>query len=95
VLFNGDDIDADPIAIGRVGYVPEEAQLYSYMTGPEYLSLVGRLRGIERRRLESKIGAMLELFHLEDARHAVMARTPRACGRRFSCPRRCCTTQTS
>ena len=28
----------------RIGYVPETADLYSYLTGPEYLTLVGQLR---------------------------------------------------
>src|SRR6476660_4568193 len=27
-----------------LGYVPEEPHLYTYLTGPEYLRLVGRLR---------------------------------------------------
>jgi ABC-2 type transport system ATP-binding protein len=74
VVFNGEPIDADPIAYrGRLGYVPEEAHLYGYMTGPEYLTLTGRLRGIEPRRLQAKAQALLQLFHLEDAQHAVMA----------------------
>lgn len=73
VLFDARRIDDHLIEYrATVGYVPEEAQVYSYMTGPEYLSLVGRLRGIDRRRLAARINALLELFHLEHARHAVM-----------------------
>src|SRR6187455_2360690 len=33
-----------PVYKAMLGYVPEEPHLYSYMTGPEYLRLVGRLR---------------------------------------------------
>ena len=29
---------------GVLGYVPEEAHLYTYLSGLEYLQLVGRLR---------------------------------------------------
>src|SRR5687767_11127027 len=29
-----------------LGYVPEEPHLYTYLTGPEYLRLIGRLRQI-------------------------------------------------
>ena len=29
-----------------LGYVPEEPHLYTYLTGPEYLQLIGRLRNI-------------------------------------------------
>jgi ABC-2 type transport system ATP-binding protein len=74
IELDGCSADADPIEYRRgIGYVPEEAYLYSYMTGPEYLTLTGRLRGIPPRRLQEKIDALLELLHLEDARHAVMA----------------------
>src|SRR5579864_7448851 len=52
VTLNGIDIFADlPRYKARVGYVPEEPHLYSYLTGPEYLRLVGRLRNIEERLL--------------------------------------------
>ena len=46
VLFNGVNIRENPIAFKqRLGYVPEEPNLYSYLTGLEYLQLAGRLRG--------------------------------------------------
>jgi ABC-2 type transport system ATP-binding protein len=74
VLYAGQPIDAAPIEYRKhIGYVPEEAHVYSYMTGPEYLALVGRLRGIPGPQLHAKIDALLQLFHLEDARHAVIA----------------------
>jgi hypothetical protein len=34
----------------RLGYVPEEPHLYTYLTGPEYLQLIGRLRNCARRQ---------------------------------------------
>jgi ABC-2 type transport system ATP-binding protein len=34
----------------RIGYVPEEPHLYTYLTAPEYLNLVGGLRGLDRSR---------------------------------------------
>jgi ABC-2 type transport system ATP-binding protein len=74
VLYGGHPADDDPIEYRRIiGYVPEEAHVYGYMTGPEYLTLAGRLRGIPPRRLREKIDTLLRVFHLEDARHAVMA----------------------
>jgi ABC-2 type transport system ATP-binding protein len=57
----------------RIGYVPEEAVLYTYLTGPEYLSLVGGLRGIPRKRLQEKIDGFLTLFGLKDDVHAPMS----------------------
>ena len=45
VLFNGQDIARDPIAFRqRLGYVPEEPNLYTIQSVTEYLELVGRLR---------------------------------------------------
>ena len=57
----------------RIGYVPEEAVLYTYLTGPEYLALVGGLRGIPARRLQDKIDGFLGLFGLQDDVHAPMS----------------------
>ncbi|HEX2340956.1 MAG TPA: ABC transporter ATP-binding protein [Vicinamibacterales bacterium] len=71
VQLDGASIDTDPIAYkAQVGYVPEEAHLYQYLTGPEYLSLVGRLRGLPAGRLDEKIEAFLTLWGIEDARYA-------------------------
>jgi ABC-2 type transport system ATP-binding protein len=71
VLYDGVDIQEDLIAYkAQVGYVPEEAHVYTYLTGPEYLRLVGRLRGIPAERLESKINRFLALFGLDTDYHA-------------------------
>jgi ABC-2 type transport system ATP-binding protein len=71
VLYNGVDIQEDLIAYkAQVGYVPEEAHVYTYLTGPEYLRLVGRLRGIPAERLETKINRFLALFGLDTDYHA-------------------------
>jgi ABC-2 type transport system ATP-binding protein len=74
VSFNGRQIRDDLLAYKtRIGYVPEEAVLYTYLTGPEYLSLVGGLRGIPRGRLRRKIDGFLRLFGLQDDVHAPMS----------------------
>src|SRR5277367_5892092 len=54
----------------RLGYVPEEPELYPFLSGWEYLDLVGTLRGLQRARLEKKIAAMLDLFSLASHGHA-------------------------
>jgi ABC-2 type transport system ATP-binding protein len=66
VLFEGNDIRNDMVAFrAAIGYVPEEAHLYSYLSGLEYLQLVGRLRGISEALLESKAAHLLRLLNLE------------------------------
>jgi ABC-2 type transport system ATP-binding protein len=74
VLFEGRPIRDDLLAYkSRIGYVPEEAVLYTYLTGPEYLSLIGGLRGIPQPRLQQKIDGFLTLFGLQDDVHAPMS----------------------
>ena len=73
VRFNGRNIQ-DNLAEYRthLGYVPEEAHLYPYLTGWEYLEMIGTLRGVPRPLMESKVNAMLDLFSLRPERHATM-----------------------
>jgi ABC-2 type transport system ATP-binding protein len=71
VLLDGQDIAKDPIGFRRrLGYVPEEAILYSYLTGLEYLQLIGRLRSIPPAEVDRKANDLLELFSLGPYRHA-------------------------
>lgn len=71
VLIDGEDIRQNVLEYkARIGYVPEEAHLYTYLTGPEYLLLVGELRGLSRSALETKIAGFLDVFGLTDDRYA-------------------------
>jgi ABC-2 type transport system ATP-binding protein len=71
VLFEGRDI-RDDLAGYRAafGYVPEEAHVYSHLSGLEYLQLVGRLRGMEERLILRKATRLLSLLGLESWRHS-------------------------
>jgi len=63
VFFNGQNIQDDLAGYKRlVGYVPEEANLYPFLSGFEYLQLVGRLRGLSETLITRRAGAMLEMF---------------------------------
>jgi ABC-2 type transport system ATP-binding protein len=66
VLFEGQDIRNDMVAFrAALGYVPEEAHLYTYLSGLEYLQLVGRLRGLAEPLIEAKATKLLKLLQLE------------------------------
>jgi ABC-2 type transport system ATP-binding protein len=74
ILYRGRDIQQQLIEYKSVlGYVPEDAQLYNYLTGREYLQLVGRLRGLPPGPLDRKIDDFLQLFSLYKSRHAALS----------------------
>ena len=65
ILFEGRPIGVDPAAYKRhLGYVPEVPHLYGYLSGREFLELVGCLREMPLAVVESRIRRLLELFSL-------------------------------
>lgn len=69
ILFNGRNIRSDTTDFKhRLGYVPEEPNLYGYLTGLEYLQLAGGLRGIPFDRATAKANQLLDLLFLSEAR---------------------------
>src|ERR1700689_878880 len=59
VLCGGKNIQSNLVGYRkRLGYVPEEADLYPFLSGREYLELVGTLRGLVAPHLSKKIDAM-------------------------------------
>jgi len=49
----------------RLGYVPEQSEIYPHLSGFDYLLMVGRLRGIPECVLQDKIYEFLRLFNLK------------------------------
>lgn len=73
VTHNGQNIQKDLVAYRkRLGYVPEEANLYPYLTGHEYLEMVGTLRAMPESRRDARINSLLELFSLWPHRHVTL-----------------------
>jgi ABC-2 type transport system ATP-binding protein len=69
VLFHGERIGLELSAFkSSLGYVPEQPDLYGFLTGWEYLDLVATLRGLDRRRFREKASAMLQGFTLYSSR---------------------------
>jgi ABC-2 type transport system ATP-binding protein len=74
IALDGRALSEDPIEYKRkIGYVPEEPYLYTHLTATEYLTLVGRLRGIPQAVADGKIGRLLRLLQLHDSRYSTMA----------------------
>ena len=74
VEYGGRDVRDDLVGFKRVlGYIPEEPHLYPFLSGYEYLQLIGRLREIPEWLLTTKIDRFLELFGLTTAADQAIA----------------------
>lgn len=66
ILFEGLNIRSDPHAFkSRLGYVPEQSEIYPHLSASDYLHMVGRLRGIGEGSLQGRVRAFLRIFDLE------------------------------
>jgi ABC-2 type transport system ATP-binding protein len=85
ILLDGASILEDLAGYqSRIGYLPEESNLYSYLSGREYLELAGKLRGLKRSILDSRIERLLDLLQLWEDRDALVASySKKGCARRF------------
>jgi ABC-2 type transport system ATP-binding protein len=71
ILFQGEGIENNLIAYKqRMGYVPEEQQLYTHLSGAEYLTMVAQLRNQPPKQASHRIDGLLQLLSLHDDRHA-------------------------
>jgi ABC-2 type transport system ATP-binding protein len=66
ILLDGMNIKKDMTAYkARVGYVPEQSEIYPHLSAQEYLLMVGRLRHLPESRLREKIDNLMGLFDLD------------------------------
>lgn len=71
VLFRGRPIRDNVVAFRAVlGYMPEEAHVYTHLSGLEYLQLIGRLRGMTEKLISLKANTLLKLLALESWRYS-------------------------
>jgi ABC-2 type transport system ATP-binding protein len=71
ILFSGKDIKRNMYGYKkRIGYVPEEAEIYPYLSAYDYLQMVGRLRNIPEQILEEKIEKFMSFFSLSEDMHS-------------------------
>ncbi len=74
VRLHGRTLLDNPIAYkSSLGYVPEEPQLYTHLTGAEYLVFIARLRQIPFNSAVRRAADLLQLFQLHEARHSPMS----------------------
>ena len=74
ILFEGRDIRADICAYKRrLGYVPEQSDIYPHLSAYDYLVMVGRLRGMPEQPLKGKILDFLRTFGLDQDMHSPLS----------------------
>ncbi len=67
----GIDVNENPLEVKRrIGYVPENAELYAELTVQEHLLLVGRLQGLSDELVVDRSAAILEQFDLGARSHS-------------------------
>ena len=65
IYLEGNRVDTQTIQYKkRIGYMPEQCDLYEHLSGEEYLQLVGRLRRIPEKSLEKRINGLMEQLGL-------------------------------
>jgi ABC-2 type transport system ATP-binding protein len=65
ILFEGRDIRKDIASYKkRLGYVPEQSEIYPHLSAYDYLTMVGRLRRLPDKSLKIKIVGFMDIFGL-------------------------------
>ena len=73
IVFDGEPVRRDLVAWKqRLGYVPEEPHLDTHLSGLEYLTMVGELRGLPPREMARRIDGLLDLLGLFDRRQVAI-----------------------
>lgn len=50
----------------HIGYLPETVPLYTDMTVSDYLTFMGKIRGMSQQKVKSRIGDVIDITHLEE-----------------------------
>ncbi|MCJ7580509.1 MAG: ABC transporter ATP-binding protein [Candidatus Aminicenantes bacterium] len=74
IFYKGEDISKDLFSFKKkLGYVPEQSEIYPHLSAYDYLLLVGRLRRIPESLLNKKIERFMELFSLSSDMHTAVS----------------------
>lgn len=94
ITVGGDDVVGNPVAAKtRIGYLPENAPLYTELTVQGFLRFIGELRGLSGADLDKAINRSMDLCHLQGCGTRVWTRSPRVFGIAPVSPRRSFTIQ--
>ena len=67
ITINGTSIKADPLTCKRqLAYIPDNPDLYDYMTGSKYLNFIADIFGVGAEERQERIRKYADLFELTD-----------------------------
>ena len=67
ILINGKSIQAEPLACKReIAYIPDNPDLYDYMTGIKYLNFIADVFGVSAQDRQTRIRKYADLFELTE-----------------------------
>ncbi len=67
ILIDGKSIRSDPLACKReIAYIPDNPDLYDYMTGIQYLNFIADVFGVSAQDRQTRIRKYAELFELTE-----------------------------
>ena len=75
VTVAGHDVIAESVEARRhIGYMPETVPLYTDMSVEDYLTFMGRIRGMSGSRIRQRIDDVIGICHLEDYQSAYISK---------------------
>ena len=65
ITIDGTDLKADPLACKRkLAYIPDNPDLYDYMTGIKYLSFIADVFGVDAQTRQARIRQYGDIFEI-------------------------------
>jgi ABC-2 type transport system ATP-binding protein len=79
------DVAAEPVkAKAQIGYIPDEPEIWAYMTGAEFLQLTGALYCVDEPLRTAAAPKLLDIFKLQGIEHQYFAEYSRGNKQKFS-----------
>ena len=67
IFIDGKNIKEDPIGCKKeIAYIPDNPDLYNFMTGVEYLNFIGSIFGLTKAQLDERVEKYATLFEIKD-----------------------------
>lgn len=67
IYIDGKDIKKDPVGCKKeIAYIPDNPDLYDFMSGIQYLNFIGSIFGISQKDMEERVDKYATLFEIKN-----------------------------